>query len=350
MRSDSKARYDDANSAVVMDLHFLGFGRNLGHGQWEWLLEEQKFFGTATNDAGRTVARFEFYTEDAEEGFALKGPATYVLPEGISNLNWDVNEEKLTYDLPYTGPMGQGRLKARFAARERLMSCLYKVYGLETEFDAQWVGKAVFTNVGDGPVTDLKVRFKLGSYSELDLWQKFPEVLPGQTVVAVYHPVLNRSIAELTSTTPANLMCEWKYTDVEGKEHDDGDGGRISILGRHEYVFSNLLPEESMGTFEDVNSNADLVAAWVSRDDPVVKQFAAAANKAAGGEGAPYSDEAAIKVLKACYEIWQANNFTYQGPVGFADPTMSFDNNIVQSIKFPRDVIRDRSATCIELA
>jgi len=41
---------------------------------------------------------------------------------------------------------------------------------------------------------------------------------------------------------------------------------------------------------------------------------------------------------------------TYQGPVGLSDPTLSFDNTIVQSIKFPRDVIRDKSGTCIELA
>lgn len=84
---------------------------------------------------------------------------------------------------------------------------------------------------------------------------------------------------------------------------------------------------------------------------PVLSQnIAAMANKAAGEKGAPYSDEAAYAVLKAIYELWQANDFTYQGSVGLSDPSLSFDNTIVQSIKFPRDVIRDKSGTCIELA
>ncbi|MEW6071252.1 MAG: hypothetical protein AB1726_01480 [Planctomycetota bacterium] len=347
---DASARYDDASSSAIIDIHFFGFGRNLGGGLWEWVLEDQAFVGLAEGENGRPRARFEFKVADPDEPMVLQGPADYTLPAGASQVRWSAEDSRLSFHLPYAGPRGNGRLRTRFAARGRLMSCLYKVYGLETAFAAQWVGKAVFHNDGDGPITDLRVRFKLGNYSELDLWQKFPEVVPGQTVVAVYHPVLNKSIAELTSTTPANLLCEWQYTDSEGKEHEDSDGGRISILGRSQFVFSNLTEEESMGTFEDVNSNSELIAAWVSRDDPVVKQFAAAANKAAGGEGAPYSDEAAMKVLRAIYEIWQANNFTYQGPVGFADESMSFDNKIVQSMKFPRDVIRDRSATCIELA
>jgi len=284
----------------------------------------------------------------------MKGRAVVVLPgEAYGQLKELVPDPRLWLRDLMSGRSDQEVAPDASAsyddARERLMSCLYKVYGLDTDFAAQWVGKAILTNTGKGPLTDLRVRFQLGTYSELDLWQKFPEVVPGQTVVAVYHPVLSKKIAELTSTTPTNLLCEWKWTDAEGRQHEDSDGGRISILGRHEFVFSSLTEGESTGSYFDAFSNADFAAAWVSRDDPVVKQFAAAANKAAGGEGAPYSDEAAWKVLKACYEIWQANDFTYQGPVGLVDPNKSFDNNIVQSMKFPRDVIRDRSGTCIEL-
>lgn len=346
---DAQASYDDARSAVVLDIHMLGAVHSRGDGLWEWEAENQTFAGVGTSNFGRTTATFDFASEDPEEGLAFRGKAIYTVPQGASDVSWSAAEGLLSYQLPYAGEMGQGRVKARFDARERLMSCLYKVYGLDTDFAAQWVGKAILTNTGKGPLTDLRVRFQLGTYSELDLWQKFPEVVPGQTVVAVYHPVLSRKIAELTSTTPTNLLCEWKWTDAEGRQHEDSDGGRISILGRHEFVFSSLTEGESTGSYFDAFSNADFAAAWVSRDDPVVKQFAAAANKAAGGEGAPYSDEAAWKVLKACYEIWQANDFTYQGPVGLVDPNMSFDNNIVQSMKFPRDVIRDRSGTCIEL-
>ena len=265
-------------------------------------------------------------------------------------MEWSERRGELTYQLPHDPPVGRTRLNVDFRTRERLMSCLYKIYGLETEFPAMWVAKAICENTGAGTIYDLRVRFRVGGYSEWSPWQKFPEVLPGQTTVAVYKPVLNRSIAELTSTTPANVFVEWRYDDSEGERHEDSDGERLSILGRHEFIFSNLSEEESMGNYYDVFSNAHFIAAWVTRDDPVVKQFAAMANKAAGGAGAPYSDEAAMAVLRSCYEIMQANDFTYQGPVGIMDENMSFDNKIVQSIKFPRDVIRDKSGTCIELA
>lgn len=346
---DAKARYVDAENRVVLDLHVLGAVENRGDGAWRWQTENHVFTGIEKGQDGRPVATFDFHSAESG-GMEMKGRAVYRLPEGAQEPRWSDNDKRLEFQLPYAGPQGRGRLKVQFDARDRIMSCLYKVYGLETGFAAQWVGKAVFTNTGDGVLRDLRVRFQLGDYSELDLWQKFPELVPGQTAVAVYHPVLKKQIAELTSTTPVNLVVAWQWTDANGKERDDSDGRRIAVLGRHEYVFSNLTEKESTGSFFDAFSNAEFVAAWTTRDDPIVKQFAAAANKAASGAGAPYSDEAAWKVLKACYELWLANDFTYQGPVGLADKSLSFDNKIVQNMKFPRDVIRDRSGTCIELS
>jgi hypothetical protein len=346
---DASARYDEQTSTVVMDLHMLGSAENLGDGEWRWEPDDHQFVEIDMRASGPVVI-FNYEEIDEDAGMHITGRAEYTLPDGATDVTWRAHREELTYRLPYDPPAGRARLDVDFRTRDRLMSCLYKVYGLETEFPAMWVAKAVCRNTGDGVIRDLRVRFRLGGYSEWSPWRKFPELLPGQTTVAVYKPVLDRRIAELTSTTPANVYVEWRYEDADGEREEDSDGDRISILGRHEFIFSNLKPEDSMGSYYDLFSNAHFVAAWVTRDDPVVKQFAAMANKAAGGAGAPYSDEAAMTVLRSCYEIMQANNFTYQGPVGFHDENMSFDNTIVQSIKFPRDVIRDKSGTCIELA
>lgn len=346
---DATARYDDANKAVILGLHMLGAVKNEGRGRWIMEFDEEEFVSLTPTSDGRFTALFNMQ-QDLEEDLIIRGRMSLTTPAGASDVQYNAAKKAIIYKLPYTGPNGEGRLDITFDARDQLMSCLYKVYGLETDFAAHWVAKAVITNVGDGPIRDLRIRYRLGDYSELDMWQKYPEVLPGQTVVSTYHPVLKKSTAEMTSTTPANLLTEWRYKDAEGRTVEDSDGERISILGRHEFVFSNLKEEESLGNYYDAFSNSDFIAAWVTRDDPVVKRFAAMANKAAGGEGAPYSDEAAYKVLRACYELMQANNFTYQGPVGIVDQNISFDNKIVQSIKFPRDVIRDKSGTCIELA
>lgn len=346
---DAKASYNDATNSVTLDVHLLGFAHNRGRGRWQWAPEDLQYVSTGADDAGRTVMTF-LYKSSPSDDVKFEGNAVCTFPAGATEVSYDRRRNRVTYTLAPKKTMGKGRLDIRFDARDQIMSCLYKVYGLETEFAAQWIAKTCIENVGDGAITDLRLRYRVAGYSEWSMWQKFPEVLPGQTVVSVYKPVLHKSIAELTSTTPANVLVEWRYIDSDGDREEDSDGERISILGRHEFVFSNFTEEESMGSWYDAFSNSFMISAWVTRDDPVVKQFAAMANKAAGGKGAPYSDEAAYAVLKSCYELWLANDFTYQGPVGLKDPTLSFDNTIVQNIKFPRDVIRDKSGTCIELA
>lgn len=346
---DAKAMYDDAANSVVLDLHLLGVVSNRGNGHWQWEPEDLEYVDTETNTDGRTVMKF-LYKSSPSDDVKLEGNAICTFPAGTTEVSYDAQRNRVTYTLSPPKNTGKGRLDIRFDARDQIMSCLYKVYGLETEFAAQWVAKTCIENVGSGVISDLRLRYRVAGYSEWSMWQKYPEVLPGQTVVSVYKPVLDKKISELTSTTPANVMVEWRFNDSKGEREEDSDGERISILGRHEFVFSNLTKEESMGSWYDAFSNSFMISAWVARDDPVVKQFAAMANKAAGGQGAPYSDEAAYAVLKSCYELWLANDFTYQGPVGISDQTLSFDNTIVQNIKFPRDVIRDKSGTCIELA
>nr|WP_321468049.1 hypothetical protein [uncultured Desulfobulbus sp.] len=346
---DAKASYDDASNSVVLSMHVLGFASNQGHGRWQWAPEDLEYAGTSTDQTERKVMTFSLKSSPADD-FQFKGEAMCTFPAGATDVFYDQRNKLVRYNLAPKENTGRGQLDIRFDARDQIMSGLYKVYGLETEFAAQWIAKTCVENVGKGAITDLRLRYRVAGYSEWSMWQKYPEVLPGQTVVSVYKPVLDKTISELTSTTPANVLVEWRFTNSDGERQEDSDGERISILGRHEFVFSNMTKEESMGNWYDASSNASMIAAWVTRDDPVVKQFAAMANKAAGGKGAPYSDEAAYAVLKSCYELELANDFTYQGPVGLSDPTLSFDNTIVQNIKFPRDVIRDKSGTCIELA
>jgi hypothetical protein len=346
----STARYDEARSAVVINLHLLGAVENRGNGFWVYKPDEQKFVNIDEQNATGPVALFEIDNPMPEDDLILTGQARYTLPQGATQVHWDAVQEALCYYLPYTGPTGEGRLSVKFGTRSRMMSGLYNVYGMSEEMPTQWVAKAVFTNTGEGPLTDLKVRFQLGNYSDLDLWHKFPELVPGQTVVVTYHPVLSERIAEITSTTAANIVARWEYTDMSGEQHEDGDGARISILGRHEFAFSNLVETDNSGTFANIYSNTDLLAGWITRDDPVVRQFAEAARRAAGGANASSSDEAACAALEACYELLRANGMVTTVNPEFQDEGITFDSKRVQNIKPSRDVIHDRSGTTIEMS
>ncbi len=347
--SDMSCRYDDATSAMVMD--FTEVGAVKLHGAtWEISVGAGPEYITQAEQNGRTVLFFYDVSPGGEGKMSSKGQAHYLCPPGAKGVAFDKASASIRYtlDLPDTGK--PGALTGELKVKARLMTCIYKVYGLGTDFSAMWIAKALLKNTGEGRVKDLRVRYRLSGYSEWCMWHKIAEVVPGQTIVDVWYPVLDKSVAAIHANTPADLEMEWKYDDGTGKEKEDNDAKRIILLGGNEFVFSNLTAGETARDWQEGVNNAQYVAAWVTRDDPAVKQLAAMANKNAGGVGASENDENAIKVLRALYDIMLANDFTYQHPPSLTDRSISFDVQNVQNVKFPRDVIRDRSGTCIDLA
>jgi len=346
----ASATYDDMNSAVHLSLTEVGGLANAGDGRWSLEIGEgMDFVAFAPGKDGRTVAHF-YEVGMWPNSVMYRGPVRYRLPAGATAPFWSEKRHTLEYTLKRAPGTGPARLDWKLQVKPRLMTCIYKVYGLGADFAAMWVAKALFKNEGKSTIRNLKIRYQLEEYSHWSPWQRFAELVPGQSVVGNYYPVLQAQIAKLTSNTPANLLMAWSYEDLAGETHEDSTGERIVLLGGHEFVFSNLTQGESYGTWAEGSNNAPFVAAWVSRDDMVVKQFAALANKNAGGLGASSSDENAIKVLQAIYQLEQINDFTYQHPPGVVDKSLSFDVQMIQNIKYPRDVIRDKSGTCIDLA
>lgn len=348
----ASARWDDATLSAILELTELGGARNLGAGQWEIPIdeEEMEFVGIGT-DGGRPAIFFYHHDESFASGrIALR------LPARSSELEWDAERRRVLYRLGVPAGSGSSRVEVELKVKDRLMSGVYKVYGLGSDAElgqdlaAQWVAKAVVRNRGTHMAKNLRVRYRVSGYSEWSTWQKFPEVLPGQTVVSTYYPVLDPAIASLRSDTPSDVLMEWQYDEADGRARADSDGRRIKILGAHDMVLSNVVAGESLGTLADVYSNAPLLAAFVSRDDAAVREFGALANKRAGGVQAETSDESTLRLLKGLYELFLVNDITYQSPASVVEDGASFDPKVVQSLKYPRDVLRDRSGTCIDLA
>ncbi|MDX2000595.1 MAG: energy transducer TonB [Thermoanaerobaculia bacterium] len=349
------ARYDDASSSVILEGTVLGAAKNLGQGRWEYLADEQQleFVGTGS-DVGRPATFF--YLSDPGDGVHLRGKVTLRLPAKAREVQWDGERRVVRYRLPVPALTGRSQLELDLKAKSQLLSGVYKVYGLgqngalDESLAAQWVAKAVLRNRGSHAARNLRLRFRLTPYSEWSVWQRFPEVLPGQTVVSTFYPVLDPKIASLRSNTPADVHVEWTYEEADGTTREDSDGKRVTLLGAHEFVFSSLVLGERLGDFADEVSNHPLLAAYVSRDDPAVTAFAALANKRAGGVAAGENDEQALAALQALYELLVVNDVTYQHPPSLIDGSSAIDYHTVQSLKYPRDVLRDRSGTCIDLA
>lgn len=364
-------RYAEGAPALTAKGVLQGFARHRGGGAWEAELGRAYVEGAPAEGAAG-ARTWVFRVEGVLDGEHRYGGVTrVVLPEGARTPSWDPKTRRLRWTLESPKATGVGALSGRLHGAPRVISAAYKVYTLAKGFSARrvpladgsdivfgadvatpWVGRVVLRNAGPGTVSDLRVRWKLEDYTaEWSAADKFSELRPGQTVVSVYYPVIQPSIARLRDDTKANLHVKWTWVDDAGRPHEDDDAGRVTLLGVNNFAFSDLGEDSQFGSFAELIRNGPLLAAWVSRNDGVVTQFGALANKNAGGVAASVNDANALKAMRHCYELMLINNITYQSPPATVrDQGQSFDASVVQTVRFPRDVIKNRSGTCIDLA
>ncbi len=342
---DAAARFVDDRSAAALEIHELGAAHSSG-GEWRLPVPGTSELVTTKEEEGRVVAYF-FETSAEVAGRPSHGPVRIGLPPGASGVRWDEAARVLNYALPRA--QGEGRLRVEVQSRDRSMSAVYKVYAQPAAFPEMWTARTVFTNEGSGPIQVQRIRYRIDDYADWTTAAEGREVAPGGTLVVPYYPVLQPSIARNRSNTPTQLRVEWTWVDA-GAERTGSENRQLTFLGGQAFLGSFAAEGESLGTFADENDASDYIAAWVTRDDPVVKEFAGMASRIAGGAGAQLSDEKALAVVRACYELMLLNRFSYKSPPYVVDPQIGFDVKLVQDVKYPRDVIRDKSGTCIDLA
>jgi len=239
------------------------------------------------------------------------------------------------------GGGGEGKLEYKVYSKEQIMSGAYKVYGNPKL--GFWVAKVVLHNSGNGAIKNIKIKYSIDNYAS-ETEKSYPILVPNGTIVDLYYPILSSEVTKLSASTPSNIRITITY-EVSGETKEESVTKSLNILGVNDFVFSSLSPEESTGSFYDTFSNAPLLAAWVTPSDPVVREFADMGNKLAGGAGASLSDEEAIKSLSSMWALAVMNGFSYKTE-GEGYWTGKFSEHIM----FPRDVIRDKSGTCVDLA
>ncbi len=237
-----------------------------------------------------------------------------------------------------------GNADVKLVAREHIVSAAYKAYGNKKL--GFWLAKTVVENKGDTPIYSVKISYMIEGFTGWSQPHEYAAVPPGGAVVDLYYPVLPPSIAKLTSATPSKIVVRVEYRPSKNADpvtvtKDE----QITVLGINDIVFSSIPPEESTGSFQDIFSNYPLLAAWVTPSDPVVVRYAGMVAQLAGGPATSLSDEEAIKFLSAAWEYSVLNGISYQ-----TESSAYWSGRFSEHIKFPRDVLRDRSGTCIDTA
>lgn len=250
-----------------------------------------------------------------------------------------------------TGPIGTPA-EATFAleACPRLLACLAPSVG-QDRFGLLWVARAALT-AGGKPLERYRIRFRIAGYSAgWSPWSTCPLVRPGQTIADAYYPVLDiEAMGRVAGRRQAALEVEYEFDEVGGRTIRESETRPIDVLGRNEVQFSSR-PDREWVLWKD---GADLMPwvlpSMVSRDDPIVQRVAGLIHgSSVGGTAASTSKAEALEYLRSVFRFVRHNRIAYQTPPAFLDRSAPGARS-TQHIKYPRDVLRNRAGTCIDLA
>lgn len=339
-----KINSDDGQRSITFSADVLG-AAVCRKNHWQLALAANEQVSTQDANKVSTVAQ-----PTGQNSTKLLGLTNYILPAKAQSVQIDKEEHLLTYTLTAPrppAPLPEPQVDVNVRYKQRLMAAVYKVYGDSSARDgAYWVAKTILRNDGKAPIHDLKIYYRLGEYTDTSVPEAYSLVMPGGAVVDAYYPVIHSKVAEFKTPTPMQLYMRYEYKDANGKPYSEEITKRVEMLGINQFEFSNLNDQDRTDSWFDYFNNAPLLAAFVTRMDDPVKQFAGYVSHAAGGVAAASDNDSAIKWLNAAYTMELANDIVYSTPSSF----LTNDHSSGQDIKYPRDVFRDKSGTCVDLA
>ena len=339
-RSTLKIVSDDGQRSISLSADLLGAAVSRGS-RWQITLAPNEQLSSQEPTRVSTIAQ----SGGSSKVMSINN---YILPAKAQNVRFDAESHLITYTLPKPVAVpGEPEVDVTVRYKQRLMSAVYKIYSDPQAHDgAYWVAKTVFTNSGKTPIFDLKITYRLGDYTDLSVPEPYSLVAAGGSAVDTYYPIVKAKVAELKTTTPVQLYVRYEYHDAAGRSYSGEVTKRIDMLGINQFEFSNLNDEDRTDSWFDSFNNAPLLSAFVTRLDDPVKQFAGYVSHAAGGVAAASDDKSAVVWLQKAYEMELLNDIVYSTPSDFLTP----DKSNGQDIKYPRDVFRDKSGTCVDLA
>lgn len=341
---DVKGEYRDAASTIRMECTTRGLARMGRHGQWETPL-----LNSDSLEAVSVAGNVAVFTSAAQTPIGLATSTVKVtVPQGCSDLKMLESPARLAYRLrSVAAPAGScTAVDLNFQSKPQVMTCLAKCYA-NPSFMKMWAARTVLKNTGDQPIYDYRIRFRVVDYTTTwSSWQQCAEVLPGQTVVDPFYPIFDLTkIAALNSMTRASLEVEYEYRRDDGRVVRESDSRTIQLMGRNEVYYSSMSLKERLDFKDAFDYAPAILAAFTTRDDPIIQQVAGWVSGQNGLNAASLSDADALKFIEALYAFMAGNEIAYQTP-----PTGSVNDQLSQHLKYGREVLQNRAGTCIDLS
>lgn len=244
-----------------------------------------------------------------------------------------------------------GHVSMQIDVKPAIMTSAYKVYAnREAGNGRYWLAKVVLKNDGERTLGNVETSFQVPGQVGWTTPRKYPELLPGQTVVALFYPRFPDAVAGKTTNTTEQVEFRVAY-DGKGGRQEESRQVDFQMRGRNDMIYTTL-PASEIVSAHDLYENTDLLATFVTPDDPVIKYFVQQLEqKVMGGTsvGAGADVEETLRFMHAVYAYWVASGIVYAGTEGL--PERSGDSiTMVQHVRLPREVLVGQAGLCVELA
>lgn len=232
---------------------------------------------------------------------------------------------------------GKVKLKIDVHARERILTCAYKIYGNDQA--EMWAAKTIIKNVGKMPVYDFKISYAVKGFTDWTSTEEYPVICPGETVRDYCWPSLDPDkVKEITTKTDVDLVMRYSY---RGKAEPTEDYQKITLMGTNDFVWTSF-DDKDIVTYQDTLDNYGFLASFVTPHEEVTQEFASRVGS--GLETATTEHDAMQAFVRCFYNLRDYGVKYYQPSATFWDGTQT------QYIRYPKDVIEKKTGTCVDLA
>jgi hypothetical protein len=244
-----------------------------------------------------------------------------------------------------------GDIDVKIVKTSAIMPAAHNVYANPDALDGQYyLFKAKITNNTNNTLEDVTIRYRIPGYIDWTELDVIGEMFKGQTASVRCYPKFKDDITEkmTESVEKAEIEISW-----DGAKDDDIIEEEFSfrMTDRNEYLFTHIPAEEIAG-WSDVFSNGDLLACYVTPNDPIVKYYTQnIQEKILMGESASVDKkpEEAIRFLKGIYNASILSHMVYSGTKGIPESLQDV-SKLSQHNRLPREVITGNTGLCLELS
>ncbi len=244
-----------------------------------------------------------------------------------------------------------GTLDMDIVKTETIMPAAHLVYANENALEGKYyLFKAKLTNNTNATLEDVTVRYRIPGFIEWTELDVIGELFPGQTAAVRCYPKFKDNIVDkmTESTEKAEIEVTW-----DGASEDDfvEEDFAFKISGRKEYKFTNIPANEIAG-WADVHNNDDLLACFVTPNDPIVQYYTQnIQEKILKGESASVSKDPkeAVRFLMGIYNATLLSHMVYSGTKMMPESLQDV-SKFSQENRLPREVITGNTGLCLELS